>query len=95
MFWKASAIKIFTIPEDDLNRGRQLRSGLKRSRGDSSSAPQREMADSEDLLLEIKNDIEHVKEKTEEILKLSKDLKVPLESYSGIHLVVQYVKWNR
>jgi hypothetical protein len=36
------------------------------------------MADSEDLLLEIKNDIGHVKEKTEEILKLSKDLKVPL-----------------
>lgn len=72
-FWKVSARKFYAIPEDDL-RPADAR-GVKRSR--TAAAVLTSHSDN-DVLCAISHDVAAIHEKTDAIMSLTKDAKIPL-----------------
>lgn len=82
-----SARKFYAIPEEDIGR-EHVRGGVKRLRSSLAHTPTtRDAAEgrSDDLLIEIKSDIAAIQEKTDTIMTLSKDLKIPLGLQRLLH----------
>ena len=81
------ARKFYAIPEEDIGR-EHVRGGVKRLRSSLAHTPTtRDAAEgrSDDLLIEIKSDIAAIQEKTDTIMALSEDLKIPLGLQRLLH----------